>query len=199
MRYTHWCKQVLVAFSCLLLAASCTRHSGSLNYQNLVGDILVSAVHRDLPADVLPDQITSTYSIGDHYYALAVELNVNYNVPALRGRIVSWHGVLQRHGRQSWEKFFTIVDPQSAGKVTSYNPVGVFYEHETLYVDIVNSLGAGSGEGQLTRLASTDNDRGWRRVGCYYFVPERYYFAAADGSAVQIRPHNLVRQTGCAY
>ena len=88
--------------------------------------------------------------------------------------------VLYLANHSSWKKFFSIKNPMidNGGGTMIENPVNaerLFIRHGLLYLDIVDGIGAGSGEGRLSRLRSRDGGKTWQRVRCMYFMPEEYY------------------------
>lgn len=161
-----------------------------------------------LPSDVLPEQINTTYSVNGNLYALAFENNVNYHFSELEGKAIKWHGVLRSQDNgKSWIKFFSITDPDNPdykGYKLSYNPVGIFSENKKIYVDIANTNGAGSGEGELIRFLSNDGGKTWQQMECYYFIPEKYYldyndFSNGKANTDKISPNSLNQIKGCIY
>ena len=180
---------------------------------SVIQDIATGQI-KNLPPDVFPEQIgsfydsflyPSTYSVGNNLYTLALEPSANYALLALRelGKPVVWHGILQSQDQgKTWTKFFTVIDLADSDQVEQtikYNPVGVFSEDNKLFVDIVNDLGAGSGEGQLIRFSTSDSGKTWEQDSCYYFIPEKYYVDNPNGKITQIDPHQLEKTIGCLY
>lgn len=158
---------------------------------------------QNLPIGVLQEQIQSKYSANGVIYVFAMQNNLNYNYPALSGKIINWHGVLRsKNNSESWDRFFTIVDPVDPDKAEQkikYNPVGGFSESGRLYIDIADDRSAGSGEGNLLRFSSGDDGKTWRQDGCYYFIPERYYPDYAQGKTDSLTPHELKESENCVY
>jgi hypothetical protein len=157
---------------------------------------------KNLPADVLPEQIWSKYSVDGNIYAYVIQNNANYHIPALTDKVIKWHGVLRsKDNGQSWEKFFTVSNPKDpdTGNEIKYNPVGGFFENSKMYIDIANDQGAGSGEGQLIRFSTSDDGEKWVQEGCYYFIPERYYPDYAQGKTDTLSPHDLDESENCIY
>lgn len=155
-----------------------------------------------LPDDVDPEQIRSRYAVNGNMYAFAMQNNLNFHVPALADKTVSWHGVIRsKDNGQSWEKFFTITDPIDVETNTrvKYNPVGGFMENSKLYIDIANDRGVGSGEGQLVRFWTANDGQTWTQEDCYYFIPERYYPDYGLGKTDVLSPHDLEKSDGCIY
>jgi hypothetical protein len=97
---------------------------------------------------------------------------------------------------------------KNADPTVPHNVVGIFTSKKTLYIDIADAHGAGSGEGLTTRLSSVDGGRTWKRVGCYYFLPEAYHTMYQDPTQSEqglsiyggpLRPHALAPISGCQY
>jgi len=207
-------KKILFTFTLIiLLAVGCdSKPSPSKQAQNQTTETQSNKDSiRNLPDDIFPGQIgsfydsylyPSTYMVNGNVYALVLEPSVNYNLPALKGKEIMWHGVLRSQDNgKTWVKFFSIVDPsdlKNKGQKIKYNPAAVFLEEDKIYVDIVNTLGAGSGEGQLIRFATNDEGKTWQRNECYYFVPEQYYNNAEAGQ-IKINVHSLKKMDNCTY
>lgn len=175
---------------------------GVIEVKSLIEIITGDFQIKNLPGDVLTEQIGSKYSVSGNIYAFALQNNANFNIPALAGKTVKWHGVLRStDGGESWNKFFTITNPldPKLGNEIKYNPVGGFLENSKMYIDIVDDRGAGSGEGNLIRFSTSDNGEKWIEEGCYYFIPERYYPDYAQGNTDTLSPHDLDKSEDCVY
>lgn len=152
-----------------------------------------------LPEDVIPGQIDEVYEAAGVRYAMARMTNMNFPVEGLRGQTPKWHGVLSSTDQgRTWTEFFSIQNPPDpsgdAPQGIIYNPVAVFAEDKTVYVDIANTNGAGSGEGQLIRFASSDGGTTWKRTSCLYLIYEQYHV-----SGQLITPYTLKPTTNCVY
>jgi hypothetical protein len=176
---------------------------GVIEVTSLREVVIENSPVRNLPSDVLPEQIRAKYSVNGSLYAFAMQNNLNYNYPELSGKAIAWHGVLRSADEgQSWEKFLTITDPADPGtpnRKIKYNPVGGFMENGNLYLDIANDQGAGSGEGQMIRFSTGDDGKTWQQAGCFYFIPERYYPEFNQGKTDMLSPHDLDKSAGCVY
>ncbi len=154
------------------------------------------------PEDVKLGQIREAVTIGDHVYFLVMQPNLNFYFPELVGEEIIWHGVLKKPvGSNKSEKFFTInnpVDPEDTKLKIKYNPIGVFEQDGDIYIDIVNDRGAGSGEGQLVRLVSSDGGVRWQKAGCYYYTPEKY-FPGIGLAGEESRYSKLDPSSDCIY
>lgn len=125
-------------------------------------------VAHNLPANVLPDQVRLAFVSGDIVFAIA-ESSL-YEVPF--DRKIQWVGVLGSvDGGVTWEEFYSIPKINNV----YHNIAGIFINGRKLYLDITDNNGAGSGEGNLTRLVSTNGGSSWDWSGCYYLTPERYF------------------------
>ncbi len=92
---------------------------------------------------------------------------------------VNFAGVLfTRDGGTTWSQTFSIPPvagtARQDGDLTPFNPMGMFLENGSIWLDVVDDGGAGSGEGIDVRYSSTDG-AAWKRTGCYYFNPDVYF------------------------
>lgn len=163
---------------------------------------------QNLPTDVYPEQfLTRTaQKLNNDLFVLIEQPNMNYFFPSL-GDQVNWTGILlSTDNGTSWKKFFTVKDPIDTdaeargypGTKIRHNVVGLFINPGKLFVDVADARGAGSGEGNLTRLSTADGGKTWQKdPKCYYFNPMNYYEPAGnalvvDGKSVleKIHPEN---------
>ena len=160
----------------------------------------------NLPADVYTDQITMVIKSNNELFAMASQPNMNYALETLQDKTIKWHGVLRSADNgKSWSRFFTIDDPKAPDESygteqIKFNPISVFREGQSIFVDIADSHGAGSGEGRMVRFESTDNGVTWQRRGCLDFIPERYYIGYREGIEwTGIDPYQLEKSDSCMY
>lgn len=148
----------------------------------------------------LAGQLGPTYTFGGTQYRLVLVPTMNAYLPELKQNISYdeinslWHGIISSvDNGKTWTKFYTVNNNLGTDNiVTRQNPVGMFERNSVLYVDISDTHGAGSGEGYVTRLETTDAGKSWKKVGCYYLLPESYY--VADGTIV---PEGIKASNGC--
>lgn len=146
------------------------------------GDTLSSAFFSadHLPDDVDKAQVGSAYELGrgDDAVLFLFVLQKNMNVPLLdlpANVETTWGGVLaSTDDGASWQRFLSYENPKVELGAVRGNPVGMFVDGGTLYVDVADALGAGSGEGNLTRFVLGADGTAWTSGGCYYYVQERY-------------------------
>jgi hypothetical protein len=198
-------KKLIVFLGILFLSVACKQKIKSTNPPEQIKmdkeQQSISISNQGFPEDVLPEQIKNRYLIQNSLYVFALQPNANNYLPSLNNRKMLWHGVLKSKDEgKIWSKFFIILDPNDPAEKNrkiKYNPVGVFAEKESIYVDIANDRGAGSGEGQLLRFKTTDEGKTWQKVGCFYFIPENYYL---QNDMSKIDPNNLKEiKDACVY
>lgn len=161
----------------------------------------------------------SVYRLGTMLFATAIQPNFNYGFVPNNGVDLgpsgTWAGVLM-----SPDGGFTLspssltpwFEVKNADPTVKHNVVGLFTSKKTLYIDVSDTNGGGSGEGQLTRLASTDGGRTWKRVGCFYYLPEAYHTMYTNAALPEnleenppsifggpLRPFSLAPTSGCTY
>lgn len=165
-----------------------------------------------LPDFVLPEQLLSYnaekgdtidgYTWGDNLvFAFAEQPNMNRPMRQINRDNIKWVGILARQkGQMTWQPFAEIKKASDTNNrcANKYNPVSMFTGAGRLFVDVANDCGAGSGEGELVRFWTNDGER-WVKEGCYYLLPEKYYVANQNNSAiVGLTPFNLETLSACA-
>lgn len=115
------------------------------------------------------------------------------------GLLVSPHGGTHLHPTALAPWF----EVRNEDPTVPHNVVGLFTAKKTLFVDVVDAHGAGSGEGLVTRLSSQDGGKTWKPVGCFYFIPKAYHtMHGSEDSAVYgfpLRPNALAPTSSCQY
>lgn len=115
---------------------------------------------------------TAGYAIGDVSFAILLQPNQNTPLPLFKEG--DMYGILARRGAGVPEYFLRYSRPEEGERPIRMNPVDLFLEHGQLIVSLVDDRGAGSGEGNLLRLASADGGWTWGTDGCFSYVPEAY-------------------------
>lgn len=134
----------------------------------------------NLPRDIYDGQFytKTAIQVGSLLFAFVEQPNMNLPVMLVlpEDAEIKWAGILiSDDNGDTWKKFFTVEnrpDAQATEGFARVNVVGFFAKNDTLFVDVSDARGAGSGEGQLTRYQSTDNGKKWTEEGCYYFIPD---------------------------
>lgn len=126
-----------------------------------------------LPDDVYPTQVGDEVTINNVKYLYILQPNMNYDIAIPYDDKVKFAGVLSSNDGKTWQKFFTIRDPfvEEAGNKAevTHNVQRIYSSNGQLVIDLLDSRGAGSGEGNLTRIISKDGKR-WTKAGCYYYA-----------------------------
>lgn len=123
--------------------------------------------HLTLPGDLEEAQLTEPQKIADTYYVKFLKGNMNFPVRSA----VKRSGMLYANeGDAAWKIFYEIKDETSY----SNNPYFFWNEGDQFYTVIVDSGGAGSGEG-IGKLVRINKQTGsWQIVDCFYYVPESF-------------------------
>lgn len=132
-----------------------------------------------LPEGISPNQIIATYwfedSPGQHtYFALFQKEAMNNFSGVTGGRA----GLLFKPGA-AMEKSPYILAEIIDQSETHNNPFYFWQEGGDLYFLIIDSSGAGSGEGMAKVLKSSDQGKSWHTTSCFYYVPEPFYCSVA--------------------
>ncbi|QQR55531.1 hypothetical protein IPG41_03180 [Candidatus Peregrinibacteria bacterium] len=132
-------------------------------------------------SDVLPEQITRCFSLGDLTLAFVTQPNAWNALPETRvweseGNI-AWSGLLAKPIKGKWELLYKIPDED-------FNPVNLILEGEQLILDAADDSGAGSGEGALQRYVypvgvADELLKTWQKLKCTgQYIPETYKYEA---------------------
>ena len=112
---------------------------------------------------------SDTYWLGDgnerFAFVVALQPTMNFNID-IKADEVKWVGLMVADGQtEADKKFFTVSGDDQ-------NIVDFFIADRAFYIDVVDTNGAGSGEGHMTRFVSKDGGKTWTEEGCYYYAPE---------------------------
>jgi nitrogen fixation/metabolism regulation signal transduction histidine kinase len=136
----------------------------------------------NLPLGIITGQAGDTFILDDILFAQIIQRNTNFSVLP-NDTELNWAGLLvSTDSGESWQKYYSVF----SGNV-KHNVVGLFTENKTLFIDVADANGAGSGEGNLTRLSSTNGGQTWSKENCYYLIPESYYTpSVADRTGIDL-------------
>ncbi len=136
-----------------------------------------------LPTDIHESQIDHYALLGDIFVALVRRPSLNVYLEALpAGFNASFAGIIAADSTTGkWKKILTIRDSNTTDK---NNPYAIWTDggsktpQRYLFLTIVDQNGAGSGEGFMKLLTSSDAKQ-WSQEQCYYFdshVQGKNYF-----------------------
>ena len=130
--------------------------------------------NRYLPADVYPKQATYKYSYGRKDYLLYLRPSLNFDIA---GESSTQSGILYANpGDSSWKKFLTIKDTT----LSKNNAYVLDYQEGTLYFLIVDTNGAGSGEGVAKLISINPVTHEWQTDICFYYSGLVWNFGQTD-------------------
>ncbi|MEK9156775.1 MAG: hypothetical protein AAB448_01410 [Patescibacteria group bacterium] len=131
---------------------------------------------------VYPGQVLADMMFGDVRYVIAGQKNMNTPLLDLREyERVEFAGIFAQQDNGPWNVLLDVTETYSKSPASSYlymkpNVLDLFFEDGELYVDILDSAGAGSGEGNLLRLrydeSGVEQFIVWESVGEMYYLPE---------------------------
>lgn len=162
----------------------------------------------NLPRDVYEGQFYTKTAIQVGSLLFAFIEQSDRNIPVVlalpEGTKTKWAGILiSDDNGDTWKKFFTAedrVNDQVEAACLKVNVVGFFTQNNTLFVDVSDACGAGSGEGYLIRYQSIDGGKKWIEEGCYYFIPDFGYYIYDSGEKnhyTGINPNVLETSDAC--
>lgn len=138
-----------------------------------------------LPTDIHEAQIDNYYLLGDVFVALVRRSSINVYLEGLpAGFDASFAGIIAADNNSGkWEKILTIRDSNTTDKNNPYaiwTDGGYKTSQRYLFLTVVDQNGAGSGEGIMKLLTSSDAKE-WTQEQCYYFGAN-YNDPAEDGN-----------------
>ncbi len=139
--------------------------------KNTIPEVKIPAVYTNLPSDIDPGQIARVY---DGQYALAVKGSMNIDLSARipNDFVANFAGVLQWDASENrWEKLVSVNDTDK-NISTSNNPVELTWDSQSVpHLLVVDTNGAGSGEGVGKELVATSVDlKEWKVVDCFDYA-----------------------------
>ncbi len=139
--------------------------------KNTIPEVKIPAVYTNLPSDIDPGQIARVY---DGHYALVVRpsMNIDLSGRIAPGFVTNFAGVLQWNAASNrWDKLLSVSDTDS-NISTSNNPVELTWDSQSVpHLLVVDTNGAGSGEGVGKELVATSVDlKEWKVVDCFDYA-----------------------------
>lgn len=105
----------------------------------------------NLPSGIIAGQVGDVFILDDVLFAQIIQRNTNFSVSPYNTELTRAGLLVSTDSGKSWQKYYSVY-----GENVKHNVVGLFTENKTLYIDVADARGAGSGEGNLTRLSSTN-------------------------------------------
>jgi hypothetical protein len=120
-----------------------------------------------LPTGIHEGQIKKYFKIDDVFVALVLKGSMNINLEVPNDFVTSFTGILvAKEGETDWKKSIEVKDAN--GIVAKNNPFYLTIDEGQLILTVVDSRGAGSGEGRM-KVFSLDDEASWSLKSCYYF------------------------------
>jgi len=147
----------------------------------------------NIPPDIITGQVGDVFILENILLVQIKQRDRNFSVDPYDAEL-AWAGILTSIDKgKSWQKYFSVF-----GGEIIHNIVGLFTKGNILYIDVADARGAGSGEGNLTRLSSTNGGQTWSKENCYYLIPESYYTPPVS-NWISIVPDGLETSTACVF
>lgn len=126
-----------------------------------------------LPSYINEGQIKKYFKLDDMIFALVLQGSMNIPLELPKKFIPSFTGILvAQQNEKRWTKLLEIKDrnPDNNNYPASIenNPYYLWSNNGELSLSIVDSNGAGSGEG-IMKIFSLSQNETWELTGCYYF------------------------------
>lgn len=123
-----------------------------------------------LPADIYSGQVLKYFKIGDIFLALVLRssMNISLSLPTVDTQTTFGWILIAREWVSQWSKL-TEIEDRDVALSTSNNPYYLTINgQKRLVVTIVDTNGAGSGEG-IMKVFVLDAQGTWSLEDCYYF------------------------------
>ena len=125
-----------------------------------------------LPADIIEKQIKKYFKLDNMIFALVLQGSMNFDLEFPKKFTPTFTGILvAQQNKKRWTKLLEIKDnsypPNYDGSVEN-NPYYLWSNKGKLSISIIDSNGAGSGEGIMKVFTLAQNEI-WELTGCYYF------------------------------
>ena len=119
-----------------------------------------------LPKDIHKQQIKRVFRIDDVFLAASLRPSMNIFLEEIyNSKDPLFGGILIGEEGGEWQKFLEIKDDQTK----TNNPYYLWQNGEKLLLSIVDSYGAGSGEGGMKVYSLSPNEGRWKLEQCYYY------------------------------
>lgn len=134
-----------------------------------------SATIHEIPSEIYPEQIQDTYTYGGIDYLIYQRTSLNIPIqPSTESA-----GILYATKKDvDWNYFVRIKELADSKN----NPYFLDFDLENIYLLIVDSSGAGSGEG-IAKLLQRDQDKKeWSTMLCFYYSPDHFKWEEEQGT-----------------
>lgn len=163
----------------ILLISACAQKSQKENFAEKINQALQSENNIEeiekqnlvLPKDINGGQIKKYFKLDNIIFALVLQGSMNFPLELPKKFTPSFTGILvAQQNEKRWTKLLEIRDSDSNNYEgsTGNNPYYLWSNNGKLFLSVVDSNGAGSGEGIMKVFALSQNEI-WELTGCYYF------------------------------
>lgn len=121
-----------------------------------------------IPVGLEESQLSGPQKMGDTFYIKFLKSNMNFPVNST----ISRSGILAAKERDdAWKIFYEIKELSGHRN----NPYHLWKEDGQFYTTIVDTSGAGSGEGtgKLIKISSQKDE--WKIIDCFYYAPDSFH------------------------
>lgn len=138
------------------------------------GDFHTQTYKYRIPEYLDSSQFIYFYKLDDLTFVLYKKRNMNYGGTGL------YSGILYAEtNSETWQPFFAVQDIEG-----SNNPYYFGNDGTEINIFVVDTNGAGSGEGDGKLLSSKDGGMSWSNIGCAYYLPEVIFDQTFTGQEV---------------
>ena len=120
-----------------------------------------------LPAGLEPAQLKNYQQIDNSHYSAFLKLNMNHPIES---SIFRSGYLISPLNSNAWKVLYEIIETGQA----SNNPYLIWKESDLYYTVIVDTNGAGSGEGIAKLLSINLISNSWNNLHCFYYTPENF-------------------------
>lgn len=163
----------------ILLISGCTQKPQKENFAEKINQVLqagnnIEEIEKQnliLPAHINEGQIKKYFKLGNLIFVLVLQGSMNIPLELPKKFTPSFTGILvAKQNEKHWTKLLEIKDRDlnNYEGSTSNNPYYLWSSNGKLFLSVVDSNGAGSGEG-IMKIFSLSQNETWELTGCYYF------------------------------
>jgi len=128
-----------------------------------------------VPEGIYPEQIKDSYT--DNGINYAIYQRTSFNIP-IEPSFES-AGILYATEKDEYWNHFAKIEELADSK---NNPYFLDFDSENIYLLIVDTSGAGSGEGIAKLLQRDQKNKAWSKTLCFYYSPDHFKWEKEQGT-----------------